>query len=1557
MFIRDAARNAPKADTAENRRCRSAKAYPLLATGMFAAVVGVGVATTPVAHADSSGRGSHSGRDSASSADSAGSGPNKPAAAESGSVGGDESAGSVPTGVSTRSVIISGAATSAPAVTGFDVPAAPANPWSITTGTTNATVATPTPKADPAPTFNAGFGNVGSWNFGSGNQGDWNFGNGNLGSGNVGSGNLGGQNFGIGNNGSGNFGGGNTGNGNIGFGNTGTGNFGIGLTGDNQIGFGGLNSGTGNMGLFNSGTGNTGMFNSGTGNWGVGNSGTRNTGSFNAGDTNTGDANVGNLNTGSFNVGHSNSGNFNTGSTNSGDFNSGDLNTGWLNSGDANTGLLNSGYLNTGVYNSGNASNGFFETEDNQNWFPGIHVAYTIPGLTIDRMMPIDISREIAVGPLMLTVGPTTADVHVYGSTGPIELTVLDIAAGPGFFNTGTVASSGFFNTGAGGGSGLLNTGAGLVSGFFNLAFLAGAAMSGYSNSGSGSGFSNLGSGVSGWRNTSSLSLSEPADLSGIENVGALLSGTYTNGVTGGSTFNLGAGNVGSGNFGDGNQGYNNLGAGNFGGGNFGFGNGGDGNLGSGNAGNKNFGGGNAGSDNVGSGNLGSKNFGWGNNGSGNVGGGNTGNGNIGFGNTGTGNFGIGLTGNNQFGFGALNSGTGNKGLFNSGTGNTGIFNSGTNNSGFANAGTTNTGLFNTGDVNTGLGNAGDLNTGSHNGGSSNTGIANIGGTNTGVANIGGTNSGWSNTGNANTGWVNTGNLNTGAWNTANGSNGLFWRRDAGGQLNIDLGADLSQIPITLNADIPVNIPITAMLTDPISIPSTELPASPIDTTITTQVELAPGVNADVVLAVGGSLGPIIFPGADVTVPELVGTLGGPGVSIPVTLNGSIGPGRISFFRLGGPGLLNSTGVASSGLLNSGAGGGSGFLNAGAAGISGLMNEALQSPLSGFDNRGSGSGFSNVGSAVSGLSNTSSLDPAVPAFVSGLRNFGTNLSGLFNGEATNAPLVPPRADGGWQLGIDTNVDISEIPISLDGDIGVNIPLSASLTGPVTVGGFSTTIPGNLDGTVTLSIGNDGSLLGPVIIPLVSDLSIGAINVPDINLVSTDPLLSGLIGGPDVSIPITVRGAIGPNSGPGGGGNAFFSLRRTDDPGLSVDLNANVAQTPIKLNADVPVDIPFVADFGDLTLQGLTIPGFDFATSNWQVSHNLETTSAAGKVFVNFEVPNTNLPVSDITLDPVTFGLPTLSGRIGGPGAGIGLGLDGGLGPFTINVPIGVDLETPSISVDKAFISQIPLFANLGLGVDLPVSLDASPITISQITIPKVTIGTDPQGDVLQGLVFQGSIAGNPTPPIATSGLTGKNNACKIVGVCSAVGLSPVVNIGPINIGPIEAGFPDARALSLTIGGPGKGAAVDVAGVLGPIVVSLANNTVEQFSYSYLGNSAIDVPINGSTGQLDLQQVEVSAPLLALLYQRAGYCLATVCTNMTVPEMVDYLNGGDPAGSALGPFPPTAPVKPATLVDTILGQPIGPRTLFPSRLISQGIKNDTPFSGSGTLGPFNLGGAA
>jgi hypothetical protein len=616
----------------------------------------------------------------------------------------------------------------------------------------------------------------------------------------------------------------------------------------------------------------------------------------------------------------------------------------------------------------------------------------------------------------------------------------------------------------------------------------------------------------------------------------------------------------------------------------------------------------------------------------------------------------------------------------------------------------------------------------------------------------------------------------------------------------------------------------------------------------------------------------------------------------------------------------------------------------------------LQAGLSGAKNTGSGSGFGNLGGDISGYANTSTLDPALSAFISGLLNLGTNLSGLFvnfGSGSLRGSGGSPKASGGWSLGIDTNVDISEIPINLDGEIGLNVPLSASLDGPITIDAFSIpTIPGNINGTATLLV--PPNLFGPAVIPLVSDIGIGAINVPQITISSTEPLLSGLIGGPDTTIPIHISGAIGPNNN---GGNAKFSLTRTDTPGLGVNLHAGVAQTPIKLNGDIPVDVPFSADLADLTLNGFTIPGFNVTTSNWQVTRNLPTSSLTKTVYLNFEVPGTTLPVSDINVAPVTIALPNLTGRIGGPGAGIGLNLDAGLGPFTIDAPIGVELlPTPAISLDKVLISQIPFFANLGVTADIPVDVGASPLQISPITIPQITIGTNPINGALQGLVLQASGADVKTPPVASANIISGQYPCSIIGVCLALGLSPVINVGPISTDAIDIAFPADQALSLTIGGPGKGLDAGVTGALGPIVVSLANSTIEEFAYSYAGNAGVDLPIDGSTGDFTLQETNYSLPVQALLYQRTGYCLARVCTGMTISGsngFVTYLNGGNPAGTALGPFPSPTPVSSSTLINDDLGGAIGPLTLLPSIVISQGIASNTPFSGSGTIGPIPL----
>jgi YVTN family beta-propeller protein len=784
----------------------------------------------------------------------------------------------------------------------------------------------------------------------------------------------------------------------------------------------------------------------------------------------------------------------------------------------------------------------------------------------------------------------------------------------------------------------LFNSGAG-VSGLWNVAvaqLIGAAALSGMSNYGSQtSGWANLGSAVAGWWNTSSVDPEVPGWLSGFGMVGSQLAGLFWDETAGRTTFNLGVGNVGvfnfgggnvgDWNFGDGNQGSVNFGSGNVGGWNFGSGNLGGFNLGSGNEGSNNLGSGNAGSGNFGFGNLGSGNFGLGNAGDGNIGLGNTGNNNFGFGNTGNNNFGIGLTGDNQFGFGGLNSGTGNFGLFNSGsgnsgffnagTGNQGLFNSGSNSFGIGNAGSTSTGLFNVGDVNSGVGNVGDLNTGWHNVGSYNSGDANVGDVNTGSNNVGDRNTGWLNNGDANTGLANTGNLNTGAFISGSANNGLFQRGDDGGQLHLEVAANLSELPFALNADIPLNIPVTASLgPDPVRLAGFTVAEIPGELALPV-LSLTVGVTTSGINAILGpielpqspsiGIGPITVPDINIvaTEPLLSATLGGEGTSIPISLNGAIGPVKITLLDLSGPGLLNATTAPSSGLFNSGAGGGSGIFNSG-AGVSGLWNLAVQQllgavvpGLSGWFNEGSGSGLANLGGLVSGRLNTSTQPPAQPGVISGLANTGTGTSGRWHdplGLGDYVDRIRGRLDTPIPL-MPSDIDVPTIPITVGADIGVNIPFNADL-GTLSLQGF--TIPGfpitTSDWTTDVNLGfpadlpypggglsldgcRDGS--GNAQCTLLIDFAVidgiipvGALTVPTVSLDLPD--FAGGIGGAGTSIPINFAAGIGPFR---------VTLPTAQQPDV-----ITVSEIGIDFDLDIPVDVPIDVTMTSAEISQITI---------------------------------------------------------------------------------------------------------------------------------------------------------------------------------------------------------------------------------------------------------------------------------------------------------------------------------------------------------------------------------
>ncbi len=588
----------------------------------------------------------------------------------------------------------------------------------------------------------------------------------------------------------------------------------------------------------------------------------------------------------------------------------------------------------------------------------------------------------------------------------------------------------------------------------------------------------------------------------------------------------------------------------------------------------------------------------WATTGQGNVGFGNTGTGNIGFGNTGTGNIGFGLTGNNQIGFGGFNSGTGNIGLFNSGTGNAGLFNSGSGNWGVGNSGSTNTGAFNSGDVNSGLGNAGSVNTGWHNVGSYNSGNANIGDTNTGAANTGDINTGWLNSGGANTGLANRGDLNTGAFNTGTANNGFGWRGVGGGQLDIDIGATVSPIPIRLTADIPVNIPVAADL-GALGVDAFTIGGFPITTTNWTtiynqvfnaQVNTGKGLVAikelwDFTVLNGViPVSAISIPVVTVDLPVVTGTVGDDRTSIPVTFEAGIGSFRISLLNIGGPGLFNSPSAVSSGWFNAGSGG-SGVFNSGTA-ASGFWNVATQqllqgAGLSGWFNRGSqGSGTANVGSGIAGALNTGTR-------VSGLANTGSDLAGALQnplGISDYLNRVTSALNTPIPLGF-SEITISDILIAYGLDVPIDIPVDATFTDPiqiplvtvptVTIGPGpiiqAAIVKNAIDETYPTTnpcgvTGNPGACVVLELIPTFSaGGGVGPIEITPGGILTPtgQQLLSAAIGGPGTGVTATGTAGIGP---------IRIVLPTQTSP-------TTIKQFPYQVDLAVTVDVPVTTDVG------------------------------------------------------------------------------------------------------------------------------------------------------------------------------------------------------------------------------------------------------------------------------------------------------------------------------------------------------------------------------------------
>ncbi|MGE3655754.1 MAG: pentapeptide repeat-containing protein, partial [Mycolicibacterium sp.] len=562
------------------------------------------------------------------------------------------------------------------------------------------------------------------------------------------------------------------------------------------------------------------------------------------------------------------------------------------------------------------------------------------------------------------------------------------------------------------------------------------------------------------------------------------------------------------------------------------------------------------------------------------------------------------------------------------------------------------------------------------------------------------------------------------------------------------------------------------------------------------------------------------------------------------------------------------------------------------------------------------SGKANVGDRNTGVFNLGDAN-------TGWANTGDLNTGGFNtGDGNNGMFW--RRDNGGQLNLALNIDVSQIPITLDGDIPVNIPITAGL-GDLTLQSF--TIPGfDITTTDWEPVHNE-----PVSTPLGTfyldfEVPSGTLPISDITLDSVTvqlPQLSGVLGGSDTSIPLSLDAGIGPititvpiTGGPG-------LLNATTNPSSGA-FNTGGGHGSGLLNSGTGVS-------GLWNLAAQQQPG-------WSQLSGLFNEGSLTSGLGNLGSGTSGL-LGTSTLDVAS---PADLSGIANTGTDLSGFLNDSLSLDDYLDRIESRLDTPiPFSLDEILVSSIPFFADIDLPIDIPLSISATPIRISEIVVPQIGVGP--------GLVMEMAIKGSPTPPAAN---TTFRNPCTLA--CVAAQLIPVINVGPITIGPIEAGFVNDELVSLNIGGPGKGVGVNAAGELGPIVISLAEDTIEEFPYNYLVDIGVDLPIGGNTGELDLQEVDLSLALEVLLGTRVGFCTALVIcpTDMTLSQFVTYVNGGTPPGSALGPFPPI-PQTTVELLNDTLTPSLGPLTILPVTPISLDISENPQLSGSGTLGPFPL----
>ncbi|VBA38171.1 PPE family protein PPE34 [Mycobacterium innocens] len=149
-------------------------------------------------------------------------------------------------------------------------------------------------------------------------------------------------------------------------------------------------------------------------------------------------------------------------------------------------------------------------------------------------------------------------------------------------------------------------------------------------------------------------------------------------------------------------------------------------------------------------------------------------------------------------------------------------------------------------------------------------------------------------------------------------------------------------------------------------------------------------------------VGPITV-GSDVLMPETqIDTV----ISLPVDISGSgrIGPFTNGFSWQQSSGFFNTTSAPSSGFFNSGGGGASGPYRTSET-PSPRIRVGSTAAARGFrackKNFGTlESGWANLGNSLSGFYNTSVLDLMTQAFLSGVGNIGSQLSGILTHNST-----------------------------------------------------------------------------------------------------------------------------------------------------------------------------------------------------------------------------------------------------------------------------------------------------------------------------------------------------------------------------------------------------------------------------------------------------------------------------------------------------------------------------------------------------------------------------